>query len=37
MSLPPWQQRQMYSFAKFLAGHLFLQNRDKNIKKFATR
>jgi hypothetical protein len=24
----------MYSFAKFLADHLFLQNREKYIKKF---
>jgi hypothetical protein len=24
----------MYSFAKFLADHLLLQNREQNIKKF---
>jgi hypothetical protein len=25
----------MYSFAKFLADHLLLQNREKNIKKIS--
>jgi hypothetical protein len=34
MSLTPWSRRQIYVFAKFVADHIFLQNRDElNIKK----